>query len=242
MFKKFTLVIFLTILTLKVVATHVEAAKLYIEPPTGTYTQGQDFQARIILDTEGQQTAGTDVYLKFDPQILQAQTVQEGTIYITYLGKSIDNNAGTISLSGIISLDADTGYLGTGTFATVVFRGVGVGTSQVTFDYTPGDKNDSNIAVLDLPDDNLTNAIGGTFTIVAASGGPGDGGGDGGDGGNGGNGGNGGGDGGNGGDGKGGPPIPTKAAELPKSGSLGDTLKLVGAGLGTLLASLLLLL
>jgi len=190
----------------------VQAAKLVIEPPTGTYSVGQQFQSKITLDTEGVGTAGVDVLLKYDPALLKITNVQEGEIYNQYLGKKIDNDNGLFGLSGIVSLDDETGFTGAGTFATVVFEGISPGAAAVDFDFSPGVRSDSNVAPMSSSDDSLSSATGANYTIVAGSG-----------------------------ENKGGLTEPTPVTELPKSGVIGDTLKLVGVGLGAIIISLLLL-
>lgn len=231
MFKKITVCLTL-IIAAHFLTAKADAARLYIDPPTGNYTLGQQFQARVILDTEGSSTAGTDIYLKFNPQIMEVEDIQAGEIYNQYLGKSIDNQNGALSLSGIISLNDNVGYTGEGTFATITFKGLTLGISPVSFDFTPGDKNDSNVAVLANSDDQLTDTTGANYTIVSSGGNNG-----GSNDGN--NGGSSGSDSGSGsGSGTGGNP----PSELPKSGSVSTTIKAVGAGLGTLLLSLILLL
>ena len=190
----------------------VEAAKLVIEPPTGTYGVGQQFQSKITLDTEGAATVGVDVLLKYDPAFLKITNVQNGEIYSQYPGKKIDNNVGSFGLSGIVSLDDEEGFSGSGTFATVVFEGVSAGTASVDFDFSPGVRSDSNVASMNSTDDSLSSATGATYAIVAAGGG------------------------------KGGVAVNPSPSELPKSGVIEDTLKFVGAGLGMIFLSLLLIL
>jgi hypothetical protein len=165
---KKTLILTLTLLTFLTSTKAARAARLSIQPPTGIFQFGQQFQAQVLLDTEGASTAGTDVYLNYDPAILKVETIRDGTIYDTYLGKNIDNTNGTLSVSGITSLDNEQGFTGNGTFATILFEGVALGTSEVTFDFSPGDKNDSNVASLQSSEDDLTSASGATYTIAAS--------------------------------------------------------------------------
>ena len=180
----------------------IQAAKLIIDPPTGTYAVGQQFQSKITLNTEGAATAGVDVLLKYNPAKLKITNVQNGTLFSQYIGQKIDNNKGSFGLSGIVALDDTVGYAGNGTFATVVFEGVAVGAASVDFDFSPGVRSDSNVAAMSSVDDSLSSTTGANYTIIAAESTP---------------------------------------AALPKSGIIGDTLKLVGSGLALLLLSLLFL-
>lgn len=188
------------------IVEQVEAAKLVIDPPTGTYSVGQQFQSKISLDTQGANTAGVDVLLKYDPDIIKITNVQNGNIYNKYIGQKIDNNIGSFGLSGIVALDDELGFAGSGTFAIVVFEGIKPGTAGVDFDFSPGVRSDSNVAAMSSVDDSLTSATGAKYNIV-----------------------------------KGGLTEASPAA-LPKSGAIGDTLKLIGSGLTLLLLSLLFLL
>lgn len=168
MFKKTFLHTIIFIFFLIFPTNKVYGAKLYLDPPTGTYAVGQPFQSRIMLDTEGAATAGTDVFINFDSTILNATRIQEGSLYDTYLGKNVDNEKGALAISGIFDIDNETGYSGIGIFATIVFEGKSPGTSKVSFDFSPGEVNDSNVSVLASTSDNLTSATGATYTISAS--------------------------------------------------------------------------
>ncbi|MDP3982692.1 MAG: hypothetical protein Q8Q65_01280 [bacterium] len=187
----------------------IQAAKLIIDPPTGTYAVGQQFQSKITLDTEGAATAGVDVLLKYNPAKIKITNVQNGVLFSQYIGQKIDNNKGSFGLSGIVALDDTVGYAGSGTFATVVFEGVSVGRASVDFDFSPGVRSDSNVAAMSSVDDSLSSASGANYTLIASGS-------------------------------KGGITEATPTA-LPKSGVIGDTLKLVGSGLALLFLSLLFL-
>lgn len=218
MIKKIIVLSALSVLYVLFFPERALAAKLYLEPPTGNYGVGQQFQSRIMLDTEQKAVAGADAFLTFNPSILKAVKIEKGAIFNQYLGINIDNENGSLSASGIISLDNDAGWSGSGVFATIVFEGLSTGTSQIVFDFTQGSKNDSNIAVLDSTDDQLTSASGATYTIKSGS---------------------------SENDNKGSdndtPAAPTTPAELPKSGSISNTVKALFAGIGTIVLALLLL-
>ncbi|NCN59342.1 hypothetical protein GW940_05490 [Candidatus Microgenomates bacterium] len=146
----------------------IQAAKLIIDPPTGTYAVGQQFQSKITLDTEEAATAGVDVLLKYNPAILKITNVQNGEIFSQYISQKIDNDKGSLSLSGIVALDDAKGYTGNGTFATVVFEGIAVGAASVDFDFSPGVRSDSNVAAMSSVDDSLSSASGANYSIIAA--------------------------------------------------------------------------
>jgi hypothetical protein len=207
-----TAFLFLTILS----TNKAYGAKLYLEPPTGSYETGKQFQSRITLDTEGAQAAGADAYLTFDKRVLKVVNIVEGKIFDTYIGKDFDNENGTLSISGIFSLDNKTGFNGKDVFATIVFEGVAPGTSKVSFDFSKGEINDSNVAVFTSSKDDLTSATGATYTITQSqnpknpssnlkprtSN------------------------------------TPTTPSQLPKSGNISNTLKSLSLGIGAIILSL----
>lgn len=152
------------------IVEQVEASKLVIDPPTGTYSVGQQFQSKIFLDTQGTNTAGVDVLLKYDPELIKITNVQNGNIYNKYVGQKIDNDIGSFGLSGIVALDDESGFSGSGTFAIVVFEGIKPGTASVDFDFSPGVSSDSNVAAMSSVDDSLSSTTGAKYNIVAQTG------------------------------------------------------------------------
>lgn len=107
---------------------------------------GENFSVTVGLQTEGRKTAGTDIVLKFDPRFLEASTsgFVRGDIYSDYPPVSIDNKAGVIKASGIISLDGK-GFEGPGLFGSFPFKAKMAGQTVIQLDYIKDSYADSNI-------------------------------------------------------------------------------------------------
>ena len=116
--------------------------------PSMINTSGDsEIVATIVLNTGGVGVSGAGAKLIFDPYYLTAARIEPSSMFTDYPAEIIDNEHGTITISGITSSPTDT-YQGVGNFADVVFRPFHAGTSKVTFVFSPGSTTDSNIAVM----------------------------------------------------------------------------------------------
>lgn len=161
------LLLFFTFLTFWLVPFHnvyATSATLKLSPSFGTYKVGDTFETKIDLDTGGARTSGTDVYLFYDSDKLEAQEILEGILYDMYVGENIEKGTGKISLSGLVS-SSDNLFSGSGVFATVRFKVLNAGTAKVDFDFTPGGRNDCNVADFDAQEDALGSVVDGSYTI-----------------------------------------------------------------------------
>ncbi len=135
-------------------SSKADAATLNASPTTNTVTAGQTFNVTVLLNTQGQAVDGVDLYfVKYNPSILEVvdsnatQTgiqIQPGSLLGITVVNSADNSLGKIQFS-----QASTGgsnYNGSGTLATITFKGKANGTSTITFDYAAGSTTDSNVA------------------------------------------------------------------------------------------------
>lgn len=145
------------------------AATLRLSPSTGNFATGGTFQVDIVLDTGGSATTGTDVYFNYDSDVISLESIIEGTIYDTYIGKTINNSDGVASISGLITPGGST-YTGTGTLATLQFKALKTGSANVVMDFTQGDPNDSNVAESGNNNDILGGVTNGSYTISTSGG------------------------------------------------------------------------
>jgi hypothetical protein len=118
---------------------------LSINPPTINLTPGATVTVSLDLSTD-KTTRGSQFGLAFNPQIIQVQSVDEGTFYSnwasTHSGASttvfpawaIDNTAGTVSVGNVLITGGPPtgGPTGSGTFATITLKALGSGTSPLT--------------------------------------------------------------------------------------------------------------
>lgn len=118
------------------------ATTLSIDPATISKATNQEFIANVRVETGSNEIVGADLEISFNPQVLQVIDIQEGgqtapgiergTFFTSpdILRRQVDNIRGKAYLS-LSSLQERK--QGSGILAIVHFKGVGSGTSEVTF-------------------------------------------------------------------------------------------------------------
>ena len=126
------------------------AATLSLDPATQSIPTGDTFDVLLRIDTEGESTTSTDAVMTFDSSILSVVSIEEGdhgsSPFFPDLFQNISPGEIYIGASVIESIDTRSG---TGTVATMTFKGVSPGVSDVIFDCTPGKTSDTNISKSD---------------------------------------------------------------------------------------------
>jgi len=117
---------------------------LFLSPSSGNYSQ--NFNIEVRIDTGGQAAGGADVLLEFPTNILNIQEVTKGTAF-GELFSSINNNEGKLMLGAYFpQSQSGSSFVGNnGLIATVIFKPVGSGTAKVNFVCIPDSHADSNI-------------------------------------------------------------------------------------------------
>ncbi len=167
--------IFLGVFAALFFAQKAFAATLALSPTSSSTGSGQQFTVQIILNTTGQNVDGVDIFsLHYNPSFLQVvdsntglagiQIAPGSSLPVTLINAA-DNSAGTIQFSQTAS--GGTTFNGTGTIATITFLANNLGTSPVTFDFTPGSTSDTNVAA--GGSDLLTAVTNGSYTVTAAA-------------------------------------------------------------------------
>lgn len=217
------------------------APRLFLDPATKTVGVNEELTVSVKIDTAGEQTLGANASLNFDSEFFELQNVNpRPNLYQT---QESNYQAGWIYIDGI--QHPPVPLSGSGDLGNFTLKAKKEGNSKVTFNCTAGNLSDSNILdtqANDIIDCSAT--AGGDYTIgegaqpeptAQPTSPPGDSG-------NGGN-GNGGGSGGNGGGGDSSlPPTNTPPPQLPESGVITDTLKVIGTGIGFVIMGLVLIL
>lgn len=119
-----------------------KAATLEFAPATGSYTTNTPFNVEIKVDTDSQDTQSTDAVIEFDTAFLSVENVTYGSFYPTVLHSIQDNK---LYISGVVD-DAASVKNGTGTLATVSFKGLKAGTATLRFLCETGRTDDSNVS------------------------------------------------------------------------------------------------
>ncbi|MCR4263575.1 MAG: cohesin domain-containing protein [Candidatus Roizmanbacteria bacterium] len=126
------------------------AATLSLDPATQSIPTGDTFDVLLQIDTEGESTTSTDAVMSFDSSILSVISIEEGdhgsNPFFPDLFQNISPGEMYIGASVIESIDTRSG---TGTVATITFKGLSPGVSDVIFDCTPGKTSDTNISKSD---------------------------------------------------------------------------------------------
>ncbi len=150
-------------------------ATLTLSPSSFSLAQNQNFAVNIILDTAGNAIDGVDVFsLHFNPAVIQVVDdnvgltgiqITPGSLLPATVANTADNAAGTIQFSQASS--GGTNFTGSGILATIHFRVVSTGSSNVTFDFSPGNTTDTNVAF--QGNDLLASVTNGTYTTDITS-------------------------------------------------------------------------
>lgn len=176
----FVLVIVILIIALvksgKISPQAATGVTLALSPSSGNKTVNNNFTVDIVLNTNLQETAGTDIIINYNPADLEVQDantgvtgvqIAPGTLYASYPINSVNTTTGKISFSGIIT-PGGTGYTGTGTLATITFKALRIATSNVTFSFTAGSTTDTNVTSKTTYTDILESVTNGAYNIVPA--------------------------------------------------------------------------
>jgi len=130
------------------------AVSLSVTPASQSVANGQIFNVDVMLNTGNDAIDGVDLfYLRYDPNILQVQDSSVSVIGVQISPENLlpvtlintaNNSNGTIQFSQVSS--GGTTYQGSGKLATISFRAIANGNSNVSIDFSPGGTADSNVA------------------------------------------------------------------------------------------------
>jgi hypothetical protein len=150
----------------------VSAATLSISPSLQSVNTGDEFTASVDLDTEGSPVVGVDLrYINFDPTLVKVQDsnlstvgtqIEPGKLMSDTLANSVDNDLGTIIFSQV-NLPGSVNHSSSGTLANITFKALKAGTVNLTFNYTPKNTTDTNVAASGT--DVLTKVMDSSVTI-----------------------------------------------------------------------------
>jgi hypothetical protein len=133
----------------------VYAAALEFSKTQVSASLGEELDVDVTIDTQSKAVAGADAVILYNPQYIEVVSVDPGDVFADYPARFYDNTNGKIMVSGIVSSKHNL-YRGRGVMARIRFRTKAMGASQITFQYTPGDTTDSNVASMSEPGDILT--------------------------------------------------------------------------------------
>jgi len=109
--------IFLVVSTLFVLVPSAFATKFDLVPPTGDLQRGQNITFTVNIDTEGASVTSIQSGLTYDATLLQYVSVTAGAAMNSIVADTTTYGTGKVLFTGT----NNTGYNGTGVFATVIF-------------------------------------------------------------------------------------------------------------------------
>lgn len=113
---------------------------------------GSTFQIQVMVDAGSDQVVSADAYVIYDSSLLEATTITDGTFFPVV---SSNIASGKVSIYGL----PDTAVFyktGSGTLATITFKGLKNGTGTITYDCRESASDTSKII---KNDGNATNII-----------------------------------------------------------------------------------
>lgn len=113
-----------------------------LQSPQTSLKVGEKITVEINL-LSGKKVDGADILINYDPKILTARPLTTGSIFSDFPVSKVDENLGTIIVSGIT--DKTGGVLAKGLFGSVEFTAKTAGTARISLEFTPGSTADSNL-------------------------------------------------------------------------------------------------
>lgn len=135
------------------------ATNLSLTPVQASYDAGQTFTLSVNINTGTNLVAATELHITFNPQVVEAQKISAASFLpVVILPGTINNTAGQATIT--IGSQPTEPKTGTGTLATIKFRGKVAGSANIAFG--------SATKVTDAKDQNvLAGTSPSTITIAA---------------------------------------------------------------------------
>jgi hypothetical protein len=140
-----------------------------LSPSSGTFDVGTSFSVDIKLDS-GVATSGAQAFLDYDATQLEVKDADSSTAGTQIVAGNMFDNYTTNTVSGsritiVASNNPDVLFVGSGTFGTINFKVIGTNTSNVSFDFSPGDLTKTGVFEPQTGVNILTSATGASFTV-----------------------------------------------------------------------------
>lgn len=173
--KSLPLLILLTLLLISSKKTVLATdPHFFLSPSSGSYSQA--FSVDIKIDSGGQAVSAADIYLEYPKNLLKAEKVSAPASNEAVFDEVLSSikNEGKVAINAMFSTaKAGDSYTGSNkTIAKVDFTPLGAGTVELKFTCSPGSTTESNIASTDtLKDIILCSAnSGGSYTLTSSGG------------------------------------------------------------------------
>jgi len=121
------------------------AASLRLETDKSKLKRGKEIALTLFLEnSERQETLGTDMVLDFDPAVLKVLSIETSSLYPKFVPSEenrVEDNQ--VFISGIAEYDQPVA--GEGKLATIHFKSIGAGKTELYLNWKLGATNDTNI-------------------------------------------------------------------------------------------------
>ncbi len=168
-------ILFLIAALIAIAPGAVWSATLAVSPSSGSFSVGSFFTVDVLLNTGGAAIQGVDVdRLNYNRSLLEVQDantsqsgvqITAGSLMPINIANSVDAGSGKILFSQVVS--GGQTFTGSGTLAQIRFKVKAAGTANVSFDFSPGNTSDTNVA--SSGQDVLTAVINGSYILSSAS-------------------------------------------------------------------------
>ncbi len=124
-------------------------AILSLSPQKEESKIGNIFPVEILLDTKDFEIDGVDVFLKYDPKILEisgkeGSRIRIGNIFENFMGSEINKETGLIKFSALSKPKEK--FQGQGKIATINFKSLEEGMTKISFIFERGLTTDTNVS------------------------------------------------------------------------------------------------
>lgn len=132
-------------------------AKFYFSSSSQKLKVNQLTEVKILIDTKGRKITGADAVIKYNPELIEiVGDPLPGKIFPVYPINKVKIDKGIVTTTGTITNPDQPVFSGIGQFATLTIKALKVGETNLTFEFSPGKTNDSNLAEKDSTKDILS--------------------------------------------------------------------------------------
>jgi len=110
----------------------IHAATLEFDPLTSSVKAGETFSVDITINSGTEQIVSTDIYLKYDTSLISLQSVTAGDYFPVATNTPQTKPTHDLYIAGYIVNQGEY-KTGSGTVATLVFKGLATGSTNITF-------------------------------------------------------------------------------------------------------------
>ena len=147
----------------------LSASVLTLSSSYADWSQGDSQTVTIALDTQGNQVAGVDIDLTFNPAVLQITNTNWAGLFPNQQGLTFNNSTRTLSVSGVVNEGSP--YNGQGTVLTITFQALAIGSTNIDFAWTSGLTTDTNIVDYNNANIDMLSSDPAALVITVSSGG-----------------------------------------------------------------------